>query len=97
MTSCIHGISPLGTCLTCTPPTAADVAPGGIPLTEDERSCLARHARYEANRQLDPRNYLIGELNPDGTQKLSSDWDTRQKRHDRWRQIADWLNPNLPG
>jgi len=62
--------------------------------TEAERRYLAMHARYEAVRQLDPRTYLTGNMGPDGAQMLNDDWATRQVRHDRWRQISDWLHPD---
>jgi hypothetical protein len=60
-------------------------------LTEDERRYLAMHAWYEAERQLDPRNYAAGP-HPEGGQKLDERWHTRQERCDRWRAIADALH-----
>lgn len=62
-------------------------------LSVDERRYLAMHARYEAERQLDPRNYAAGP-HPDGGQRLDERWHTRQERADRWREIADGLYPN---
>lgn len=55
-------------------------APGGVPLSDDERCYLAMHARYESNRQDDVRYW-----DADPQQRLVL------KR--RWREIADWLHP----
>lgn len=48
-------------------------------LTEDERRYLAMHARYESDRQQDPRYWL-------------SDPTEREQRRLRWREIADTLH-----
>jgi hypothetical protein len=63
-------------------------------LTDGERRYLAMHARYEAGRQHDPRNYTTGEIDTDGVQRLDERWNTRKERHDRWRAIADALHPD---
>lgn len=64
-------------------------------LSDGERAYLAMHARYEAERQLDPRNYAAGP-HPDGGQRLNGEWASRQVRHDRWREIADALHEREP-
>ena len=49
-------------------------------LTEDERSYLAMHARYEAGRQ-------------DDFQYWDADPGKRLTLKRRWTEIADWLHP----
>lgn len=64
-----------------------------LDLTKDERSYLAMHAYYEAERQLDPRRYTTSEVDEHGAQRLSVDWATREERQRRWRAVADALHP----
>ena len=62
-------------------------------LTEQERRTLAYAAHVQAEAALDARNYF-GEFR-DGTYTLTAEWNERQERHDRWKEIQNELHPNL--